>query len=49
MDLLFSTQIGEGSKARKEARKQGSKGFEVLCNVGLIFLTQEESRWEEVK
>jgi hypothetical protein len=54
MDLLFSTQIGEGRKeaskqARKEGRKQGSKGFEVVCNVGLILLTQEESRWEEVK
>ncbi len=40
MDLLFGTQL--------RGRKQASKGFEIVCNVGLILLSQE-SNWEEVK
>jgi hypothetical protein len=34
--LLFSTQIGEGSK---EARKEARVLFEVVCNVGLHFFS----------
>jgi len=41
--LLFSTQIGEGKEARKEARVL----FEVVCNVGLHFFLTQDSRWEE--